>query len=375
MQDVLIVGAGVIGLSLAYELSLRGQRVSVLERGEPGQEASWAGAGILPPGNRQAARTAWEQLAGLSAELHVEWAERLKSATGIDTGYRRCGGLYLALQHADAQRTQAELAVLDLVHRDWQQQHVRCDLLTAEAARSLEPALDSRAIAAAIHLPDECQLRNPHHLRALIAAVTARGVVIERGVTVTGCQRSGDRITALETSTGLRTGGQYVFNAGAWTRILAETCGLALALEPIRGQIVLVATASPVIRKVINHGKRYLVPRCDGRLLIGATEERVGFVKANTPDAVMSLMEFAERLVPALGKARFERAWSGLRPGTADGLPYLGRAPGLENLYIASGHFRSGLQLSPATAVVMSQCLLGEKTEVDLTEFRLERGT
>jgi glycine oxidase len=144
-------------------------------------------------------------------------------------------------------------------------------------------------------------------------------------------------------------------------------------IQPVRGQIVLLNTGDSLVRRILMRGPRYLVPRPDGRVLIGSTEESVGFRKQTTAQAVQSLLAFGLSLVPALAEARLERAWSGLRPGSPDGLPFLGAAPGFENLFIAAGHYRAGIQLSPATGLVLKQLILGQPTTVSLTPFRVGR--
>src|SRR5687768_3192644 len=176
MTDCLIVGAGVIGLSLAYELAIHGLRVRVIDRQEPGREASWAGAGILPPANFKTALHPLDQLRGLSHRLHVEWARQLRDETGIDTGYEPCGGLYLA-------RTAGEAATLQGLARDLQQMDIAIERLSPAALAKLEPEITS-SVRVAYLLPDEAQLRNPHHLRALVAACQQRGVSIVSGVDV-----------------------------------------------------------------------------------------------------------------------------------------------------------------------------------------------
>ena len=145
------------------------------------------------------------------------------------------------------------------------------------------------------------------------------------------------------------------------------------AIVPVRGQIVLLAQQSPGIKRVINEGLRYLVPRDDGHVLVGSTEEDVGFDRTTTPDAIQALLDFAYSLVPALAEARVERSWAGLRPVSPDGRPYLGRIPGYDNAFLAAGHGRSGLQLSPGTALVMSRLILGQQLPIDLESFRVDR--
>lgn len=380
MQDVLIIGGGVIGLSLAWELARHGQLVQVIERGEVGREASWAGAGILPPATLRPHDHPAEQLRGLACQLHPEWARELRELTGIDNGYRRCGGLYLA-------RTRGEAAALAGWAVELKEEGIAAERLGVQELAALEPGLGSgpeysvlstkydriSPVHLAIHLPDESQLRNPRHLQALAAACQQAGVNITPHAEVTEFAISGGELTAVQTSAGSYVAGQYCFTAGAWTGAILKRLGIATGILPIRGQMVLFRCEHPPITRIVNEGSRYLVPREDGRLLAGSTEEEVGFDKRTTDEALAELTAFARGLVPALQGAIIERTWGGLRPGSFDGLPYLGRLPGLSNAFVAAGHFRTGLYLSPATAVVMSQLMRGAQPQIDLAPFRVGR--
>jgi glycine oxidase len=368
MDDVLILGGGVIGLSLAYELAGGGVKVRLIDRAAPGQEASWAGAGILPPGNRRTAECPYDELVGLSYELHPQWATALREETGIDTGYRRCGGVYVARSVHDAAGLRGAMAVL-------RRREIAVVELPGEQVAEYEPALaDTRErIHTACFLPDEAQLRNPWHLKALTAACLSRGVEIQSGAAAEDFVVRGDRITAVRTSSGELAAEKYCVCGGAWSRDLLSHLGIELPLKPIRGQIVLLSTSAPRLRHIVNEGPRYLVPRSDGRLLVGSTEEDAGFDKRTTAEGIAGLLQFALDLAPPLREATVERTWAGLRPGTPDGLPYLGEIPGLANAYLAAGHFRSGLQMSPGTARVMAQLIRGQRPEIDLTAFRVDR--
>jgi glycine oxidase len=368
MTSCLILGAGVIGLSLAWELAKRGWQVRVIDRGEPGREASWAGAGIIAPHMRSQARHPLEQLQGLSCELHPHWAAELKALTGIDNGYRVCGGLYLA-------RTAGESASLAAWAQHEREEGVSVEKLTRDEVAELEPQLnaDSRSLRAVYLLPEEAQLRNPRHLQALLAAVKLAGVVVEGQVEARGFAIHGGELTGVVTSRGVLSADRYCVTAGAWTQQLLAQLGVSTGILPIRGQMVLFDCGRRIVQRIINEGSRYLVPRDDGRLLAGATEEEVGFDKRTTEEAIADLTSFACGLVPALGACRIEQAWAGLRPASFDGLPYLGPLPGLSNAFVAAGHFRSGLALSPGTAVVMGQLMAGERTAIDLAPFRVGR--
>ncbi len=370
MDDVIVIGSGAIGLSLAYDLSTHGLSVRVLERGRAGSESSWAGAGICPPGNRQTTSDAYEQLVGLGHELHSVWAEQLRDETGIDNGYRRCGGIHVA-------RGTAMVDMLGYMIDHWRSREINVERIDASELLKLEPQLQpttegETSLVAAL-LPDEAQVRNPRHLKALVSACLQRGVTIEEGMPVECLETEGEQVVAAQTVDGPRIATRYCVAGGAWSKPLLASLDVALPIRPVRGQIALLACGTPPISRVINEMSRYLVPRPDGRVLIGSTEDDVGFDKRTTADGIHGLIEFGRSLVPALGNAEVERCWAGLRPATEDGRPYMGLVPGYANAFAATGHFRSGLQLSPAVAVVMSQLIRGEVPEIDLKPFRLDR--
>ncbi|HTN75004.1 MAG TPA: glycine oxidase ThiO [Pirellulaceae bacterium] len=369
--DLLIVGGGVIGLALAYELSNSGMRVQLIDRGELGREASWAGAGILPPANAATALHPYDQLRAISLEGHRVWAERLREETGIDNGYRRCGGLYLASSAGEA-------AALRGLYNQFQSEQIGVEKLTLQQLAELEPAIAPGAAAdlvkAAYFTPVECQLRNPHYLHALVSVCQRRGVELLPNVAATGFQVQHDQLQGVETSAGVLSAGQYCFTSGAWTQTLLAKLGCATAVLPMRGQMLLYACRERPFARVLNVGNRYMVARDDGHVLVGSTEEEVGFDKRNTPVALEELQTFACQWVPELRSATLEQTWAGLRPATFDGFPYLGALPGLSNAFVAAGHFRSGLYLSPGTARVMSALLRGEDSPIDLHAFRVGRG-
>jgi glycine oxidase len=364
MNDVVIIGAGVIGLSLAHELAREGVACRVLDSGQPGRESSWAGAGILPPGSPEHAESPEARLRAASHVLWPEFSDRLRDETGIDNGFRRCGGIEARL---DGRRD-----ALDGEIAAWRREGVAVDGPERETPQAWEPSLSPR-VSAAYRLPAMGQVRNPRHLKALLAALARRGVPIEGGTPVWGFERRGSRIVAARSCAGRITGDAFVIAGGAWSAGLLAQAEMTVAVRPLRGQIVLLSTQSKILSHVINVGPRYLVPRDDGRVLIGATEENAGFDKSTTAAGVAGLIEFGIELVPELARATVERAWAGLRPQSADGLPYLGRGPGFDNLFVATGHFRAGLQLSPITALLMSQLIRGAPTSLSLAPFAIDR--
>ncbi|HEV7221261.1 MAG TPA: glycine oxidase ThiO [Pirellulales bacterium] len=371
MTDALIVGGGVIGLSLAYELAGEGWKVRVVDRGIPGREASWAGAGILPPAGAAAANDPYDRLLQLSNELHRAWSEGLREETGIDNGLRRCGGIYLA-------RDAATAGELGRSVESWRRTGVALEELSAAELGRREPALAGGAaspgLRSAYLLPDEMQLRNPRHLKALLAGCALRGVEVSAGVAVEDFEIRGERIASVQTSGGPIGAEVACLTSGPWTRALLARLGVQAAMKPVRGQMALLNSDRPLLHSIVNEGPRYLVPRPDGRILVGSTEEQAGFEKRTTAEGIAGLLAFATGIAPGLKAAQFEQCWAGLRPGTLDGRPYLGPLPGLANAFVAAGHFRSGLQLSTGTALVMGRLMRGLDPEIDLSPFRVDRG-
>jgi glycine oxidase len=374
MPDVLILGGGVVGLSLAYELAGQGLQVRILDRGQVGSETSWAGAGILPPCSFRTKASSVDWLQGFSTQLHAEWAARLKEETGIDNGYRRSGGIHLA----DSQK--ASVALLHECER-WRRQGLTVKWLHAVDIDREEPALagayDRCQLHGAALAADEVQIRSPRHLKALIAACEKRGVEMSVGVEAFDFEILGNKVSAVQTNVGSIAADRIVVAAGAWSQAIAARLNLKITVKPMRGQIVLLSTPRPILGRIvewnIDVGHHYLLPRDDGRLLVGTTMEDVGFDRRNTAEAIADMLQFATRLAPALRTATVERSWCGFRPASIDGLPYLGAVPELENAFIAAGHFRHGLWLSTGTAVVMSRLIRGESPGVDLTPFRVDR--
>ena len=356
--DVVVVGGGIIGLSGAYFLANDGAAVTVLDRGDLGAEASWAGAGILPPGTPDRAATPIDQLRAIGSTEFAAFSAELRERTGIDNGYRRCGGIEF-LQPDDED-------VLPL----W-----KAEGIWVEPLRGPVPGLGDIP-GRAFLLPDTAQVRNPRHLRALIAACNHRGVTLRPHTPVGGWVMDSGKVAGVRLGNSeVVVGGRYLLAAGAWSEMFLEPLGHRPHVHPVRGQIVLFKhPRADVLLHILTLGKEYLVPRGDGHILIGSTEEpAAGFEKANTADGVGKLRELAIRTVPALKSAEVEKCWSGLRPGSPDGLPFLGAVPGWANVFVAAGHFRAGVQLSLGTGRAMAELMTGKTPCVPLDAFRLDR--
>jgi len=360
--DVLIVGGGVIGLSTAYYLAREGARVQVLDRSAPGMEASWAGAGIIPPGNIAGAVTAYDRLRASSSAAFPGLSADLLEQTGVDNGYRRCGGIEVFESATDA------------TVRLWKTEGIDFQHLPGDAARDLEPELRLPP-ASAYFLPGMGQVRNPWHLRALVAACEKSGVRIDADAPVVRWGTAGPNVTTAISEDGVEyPASQFLVASGAWSERLLSPLGLRPGVHPVRGQMVLFQPDKPLLRRVIGFGKRYLVPREDGRILVGSTEEpEAGFEKRTSDSGIAMLHRFASDVLPALSRATVEKTWAGLRPGTPDGWPILGRLPGWTNAFVATGHYRAGIQLSPATGRIMADLLRGRTPATPIDAFRVDR--
>ena len=363
----IVIGGGVIGLSIAWNMSRQGCRVTLLERDQVGRATSWAGAGILPPANLAKATDPMDQLRGLSHELFPQWASDLQDLTNLDCGLRRCGGWYLA-------DTPGERAAMLGMTGYWDQLGIQCEPVSREDLSRREPALSDWAArqgtASAWWVPDEYQLRSPRYLQALHQACLGAGVEIEEGTDVIDVRDTGQAAEVLVRDR-WRSADSVVLCCGAWFSRIASSLRLERSVIPIRGQMLLLKTPTPLSKRVINVGQRYLVCREDGHILVGSCEEEAGFELATTDAMLQSLHAFAISVVPSLVTADWAASWSGLRPMTFDGFPMIGRVPDCRNVYVAGGHFRSGLHLSTGTASVITDLILGRAPLVPLDAFRI----
>ncbi len=362
MTQSIVIGGGVIGLSIAYELSKRNHRVILLERDLVGRKASWFGAGILTPTNGETAIHPLEQLEALSSELHPQWFEELKHATGIDNGYVNCGGVYVA-------RTAGEKAALVGAIQHWTERKIKFEPILPQMADHRVPGLTIPLSAKLTFVPSESQIRNPRHLQALAAACRLNGVKI-----VEQCS-SLELVAKNQQTSYVRVGDQrfnadnYCIASGPWSEQLLKPFQIPLPTTPARGQMALFKLSAQKFVPIVNEGSRYLVPRADGHVLAGSTVEEVGFNSKTERSDIEDLRNWANQLVPSLNETTFVAAWAGLRPGTYDGFPYLGLMGGSSNTFVATGHFKTGLHLSTATAVVMADLLSGNQPTIDLTPF------
>lgn len=355
--DVAIVGGGIIGLALARDLARAGARVSVLERGELGREASAAAAGMLGPQAESDGASAAVTLGVASRRLHVAVAAALREETGLDVEHQDDGIVYVARSVEDDE--------ILARRRAWQvAAGLRAEALDADDVRRVLPG-----IAADIHggvlFPDDHRVDNVRLTTAYALACARLGVELRAGTPVTALRRAGDAAVGVDTAGAHVPAGVVVNAAGAWAGWLAP----GLPVRPVRGQMVLLGAPAALAPCAVYSRAIYLVPRRDGRLLAGSTYEEAGFDARVTAGAVAEIVARALALVPALATASFRGAWAGLRPGTPDNLPILGADPEVRGLVHATGHYRSGILLAPITARCLTALILEGRAPEDLTPF------
>ncbi|AZC33509.1 Glycine oxidase ThiO [Pseudomonas chlororaphis subsp. piscium] len=352
-QQVVIVGGGVIGLLTAFNLASAGQQVVLLERSNVGQESSWAGGGIVSPLYPWRYSPAVTALAHWSQDFYPQLAERLFATTGVDPEVHTTGLYWLDLDDeaealAWARREQRPLSAVDI-----------------SAAHDAVPVLGG-GFSRAIYMADVANVRNPRLVKSLKAALAALpAVTIHEQCEVSGFIREGERVLGVQTSLGEIRGDQVVLAAGAWSGELLKSLGLALPVEPVKGQMILYKCSSEFLSCMVLAKGRYAIPRRDGHILIGSTLEHEGFDKTPTSSALESLKASAIELIPALAQAEVVGHWAGLRPGSPEGIPYIGPVPGLAGLWLNCGHYRNGLVLAPASCQLFADLMLGREPIID----------
>jgi glycine oxidase len=343
--DVAVVGAGVIGCSIAYYLSLAGARVDVLERSHLAAGASGVAAGMLAPQVEAAFADSFFELTLRGREDHAALAATLLDDVGLDVEYRQTGIVRVA-------KDEAERAELRRRQR-WQTERcLRADWLEPGELGQVEPLLSGvvgRMLAGGLWLPDEGQVRGSRLVQALAMAAAKRGGRFVEGSLAIGLATSGDAVIGPRTPTGVLAAGATVLAAGVASAELAQSVGIALPLAPVKGQCVMLRSLHCLPRHVIWAGDCYLVPKTDGQVILGATMEEGNYDPRPTLAGVGALSEAALEFLPWAGKLVVEGMWAGLRPAAPDRYPIIGRAPGWRDLYLATAHFRNGILLGPLT--------------------------
>lgn len=349
MQSIIIVGGGIIGLLTAYELHKAGQRVTLIDRQSFGQESSWAGGGIISPLYPWRYPDPVTRLAALSQQLYPELLANMQRRTGIDPEFLNNGMLILGEYKDEAPQ-------------DWASNHaVDMQKVSGDRIHRLAPEIRHQ-LDSGWWLPGIHQLRNPRLVALARAYLKTTDITLIENQPVTDILIRDDRVTAIRTNSTTHTADSVVIAGGAWSSQLLLPTGLDIGIKPVKGQMLLLKGPPGTVKRITLSEDRYIIPRQDGHVLIGSTTEDVGFNKQTTASVRQQLLDYALRTIPALESFNLAQHWSGLRPGSIDGIPRIGRHPSLSNLYINSGHYRNGLVMAPASARLLSEIILQKAT-------------
>ena len=360
-QDIIIIGAGIIGLATAERLLTQGAKVMVIERNKIGQESSWAGGGILSPLCPWDYSDAVTQLTSYSAMKFPAWTSVLQDTTGIDPEYETNGMLILPPYNSKA------------AHHWCSVRRIRKELRAVPEITPIENIFEidkGKNHKHALFLPDVAQVRNPRLLKALRKRIIQLGGSILENCTVHQLKTAHRQIQLLTSSCGDFAADDYIICAGAWSKPLLKIQKIELSIKPIKGQVLLFKFDVPPLHSILMQDGLYIIPRRDGHLLIGSTLEDVGFNKQPTTSARKYLLTRAQAILPLLHKMPIIQQWAGLRPASLNNLPTIGKHPMVDNLFANCGHFRYGLTMAPASAEILVNEIMHAPQPFDIAPYQ-----
>lgn len=365
--DAVIVGGGIIGSSIAFQLAKRGMRVLILEKKQIASQASSAAAGMLGARSEFSNDSPVIPLALKSRAMFPKLAEELKELTGIDIDLVQKGLIKIAL-------TNDEVKALEEQYQFWKEKDSSIRWLNKMELRELEPNVTDE-VEAAMYIPEDGQVRADDLSHAFTKAATVYGVEVREDTEVISFAKENDRVIGVITSKGTIYADKVVVAGGAWSALLLKQTNLNLKMYPVKGECFSVITEKPLIQATIfSKSGCYIVPKKGNRLLIGATSVPNTFDQKVSVEGISILLERARTILPQLKDAWWEKVWSGIRPQTEDGVPYIGEHPQYKGLWVATGHYRNGILLSPITGVLLADLIEGKRNEeFELSSFQLTR--
>ncbi len=356
MKKVIVVGGGIIGLLSAYELNKNGFEVTVIERQAFGRESTWAGGGIVSPLFPWRYPDEITELSSIGQKLYPEMIEHMQNATGLDAEFLPSGMLVVGDYSDEApeqwsQRTQINMQCVD-----------RTQL------KELAPELSDH-YQNGYWFPQVHQLRNPRLVALALAYLKNCGIRLIDHQPVQQLIISAGQVTEVKTNQASYHADAIVIAGGAWTSSILNGSGTPRTIKPIKGQMLLLKGEPGSVSHITLSDDRYIIPRKDGRILIGSTTEDTGFNKETDDSIKRSLLDFAFTTIPALKKYTLEHHWAGLRPSSIDGIPVIGRHPEINNLYINSGHYRNGVVMAPASVRLLAEIMTDRATSLPVQSY------
>ena len=359
-MDCIIIGAGIMGLLTARELAQAGLKVCVLDQSAVGRESSWAGGGILSPLYPWRYSEPVQRLAHWSQQVYPDLVNTLFQDTGTDPERRESGLLVLGNDELTAAQ-------------DWADSYTtRLDMLDKAQLKDLVPNLApelTNSVEQSLWFPDISQVRNPCLVKSLKQDLIQRGVEIREQTQVESLLIYRGTIKGVHTTVGDIEADKVIACSGAWTHDLLQSTDSKVNVQPVKGQMLMYKASPDLLSQIILHKDRYVIPRKDGRILVGSTLEYTGFDKSISQQANADIQKAATSIIPALADYPIERQWAGLRPGTAEGVPYIYADEKIEGLYVNCGHFRNGVVLGPASARLMADIVLKRKPIIDPAHY------
>lgn len=353
--DVIIVGGGVIGSSIAFYLSEQGKKVLILEKDKLASKASSAAAGMIGAQSELENNDALFQLACKSREMFPDLAEKLKSLSGIDIDFVTNGILKIA-------ETDEDVSNLQSIISSHQEHGQEANWLSETGVSLLEPSL-SKHIKGAMYIPNDGNVSAYSFSKALAVSAIELGTNVLEHTEVYDFIKEKNKVFGVKTMVGSFYATETIVAGGAWSEQLVNQMGVKLETYPVKGECFSIRTKANLIKNTIFSKNCYIVPKPGSRLLIGATESAHTFDESVSLQGISKLMNVAINFIPELKNATWEKAWAGIRPQTSDGLPYLGRHPLFQGLSIATGHYRNGILLAPITGLLMTELINGKNIE------------
>jgi len=359
LSKVVVVGAGLIGMLTARELVNAGLEVTLLDKSLAGTESSWAGGGILSPLYPWRYPEPVLQLADIGHEVYESLAQSLQAESGFDPEWTRSGLLILDENEAANAKQWSSCS------------GISCEELALPLLKEIEPSL-ADVYQQALWLPDVAQIRNPRLIKTVKQSILSLGVKLIEDVEVEKVMFDSGVVTGVKTLDEIVPADKVVITGGAWSAGLLPSVATEIKVAPVRGQMILFKTKPGLINRIILSQGRYLIPRRDGHVLMGSTMENVGFDKSTTVEAMNELKAAAYEIVPELVNCDIVKHWSGLRPGSPTGVPYIGEHPDISGLFVNAGHFRNGVILAPASCKLLVDLMLSRSTDLDPLPFSLK---